>query len=290
MRKRVINRRLAVAVIAAAFAIVGLVYAAWTTNGTGNAYAKAGTSQALSTVDVSASTTATLYPGVSGDVLIKLDNPNPYAVTVTGISGTGTITADAGHSGGTTTGVTLTNQTGRSVTVSGATSNLPDGTAIASYTVRRYDTNGNVQTIGSGCSGTITALTCTETAVPGGTWKYAVTPVRSNWTGTEGPQSASVTVASPSLTFSSSTSVTSLPTTLNGTIAAFVGGQTVTFRLDNASTGTVLSGTLSPTPVPSGGGSSVTVTVPSGTSNGSHTVYAIGSAGDVASASITVSA
>jgi hypothetical protein len=178
---------------------------------------------------------------------------------------------------------------GRSVTVSWAASNLPDGTAIASYTVTRYDTSGNVQTIGSGCSGTIAALTCTESAVPAGTWRYAVTPVRSNWTGTEGPQSPSVTVASPSLTFSSSTTVTSLPTTLSGSIAAFVGGQTVTFRLDNASTGTVLSGTLSPTPVPSGGGSSITVTIPAGTSNGAHTVYAVGSGGtDVASAAITV--
>ena len=178
----------------------------------------------------------------------------------------------------------------RSVTVSWAASTLPDGTAIASYTVKRYDTSGNVQTIGSGCSGTISALTCTETAVPGGTWKYAVTPERSNWTGAEGPQSASVTVASPSLSFSSSTTVTSLPTTLTGSIAAFVGGQTVTFRLDDPTSGPVLSGTLSPTPVPSGGGSSITVTVPAGTTNGSHTVYAVGSGGsDVASAGITVS-
>src|ERR687885_951460 len=150
----------------------------------------------------------------------------------------------------------------RSVTVSWAASNLPDGTAIASYTVRRYDTSGNVQTIGSGCSGTISALTCTETAVPGGTWKYAVTPVRSNWTGAEGPQSASATVASPSLSFSSSTTVTTLPTTLNGTVAAFVGGQTLTYRLDNPTTGTVLAGTLSPSPIPTGGGASVTVTIP----------------------------
>src|ERR671933_920165 len=117
MRKRVINRKLAVAVIAAVCACVGLVYAAWTTNGTGNAYAKAGTAQALSTVDVSASTTATLYPGVSGDVLIKLDNPNPYAVTVTAITGNGTITPDGSHSSCTTTGVTFTNQTGLTLTV-----------------------------------------------------------------------------------------------------------------------------------------------------------------------------
>jgi hypothetical protein len=97
-----------------------------------------------------------------------------------------------------------------------------------------------------------------------------------------------VTVASPSLSFSSSTTVTALPTTLSGSIAAYVGGQTVTFRLDDASTGTVLSSALSPTPVPSGGGSSASVTIPAGTANGSHTIYAVGSAGDVASASITV--
>src|SRR5947207_11924447 len=176
----------------------------------------------------------------------------------------------------------------RSVTVSWTGSTLPGGAAITTYLVKRYDTIGNAQTIGSSCSGTISALTCTETSVPGGTWKYTVSPTLSNWTGAESAQSTAAAVASPSLTFSSSTTVTSLPTTLNGTIAAFVGGQTVTFRLDDPSTGTVLSGTLSPTPVPAGGGSSITVTIPAGTTNGSHTVYAIGNSGDVASAAITV--
>jgi hypothetical protein len=117
MRKSLINRKLAVAVIVAVMALVGLVYAAWTTNGTGSAYAKAGTSAAISTVDVSASTAATLYPGVTGDVLIKLDNPNPYAVTVTAISGNGAITPDAGHSGCTTSGVTFSDQSSLSLVI-----------------------------------------------------------------------------------------------------------------------------------------------------------------------------
>jgi hypothetical protein len=117
MRKRHISRKLAVGVIVAVMAAVGLVYAAWTTNGAGSAYAKAGTAAAISTVDVSASTTATLYPGVTGDVLIKLDNPNPYPVTVTAVTGSGSITADAGHAGCTTTGVTFTNQTGLSLVI-----------------------------------------------------------------------------------------------------------------------------------------------------------------------------
>jgi hypothetical protein len=117
MRKRV-SRKLAVATTVAALSVVGLVYAAWTTNGGGSGYAKAGTAQALTTVDVSASTTATLYPGgPAGDVLIRISNPNPFPVKVTGVAGNGAITADAGHAGCTTTGVSFTDQTGLNVSV-----------------------------------------------------------------------------------------------------------------------------------------------------------------------------
>ena len=117
MRNRVVKKKVAVLTITVCLAAVGLVYAAWTTNGTGSGYAKAGTAQALTTVDVSASTSATLYPGVSGDVLLKIKNPNPYAVTVTAVSGNGSITPDGGHSGCSPTGVTFTDQTGLSINV-----------------------------------------------------------------------------------------------------------------------------------------------------------------------------
>src|SRR6266516_3757332 len=90
--------------------VAGLVYAAWTNTGSGSGYAKAGTAQALTTVDVSASTAATLYPGANGDVLIKVNNPNPYPVRVTDVTGNGTITADSGHATCVTTGVTFTDQ------------------------------------------------------------------------------------------------------------------------------------------------------------------------------------
>jgi hypothetical protein len=96
---------------------VGFVYAAWTTNGSGSGYAKAGTSQALSTVDVSASTGATLYPGSTGDVKLQISNPNAYNVRVTAVSSNGAITADTGHSGCTTTGVTFTNQSSLTIDV-----------------------------------------------------------------------------------------------------------------------------------------------------------------------------
>jgi hypothetical protein len=162
------------------------------------------------------------------------------------------------------------------------------GQNVAGYTVKRYNTAGTAQTVGAGCSGTISGLTCTEAAVPSGTWRYTVTPVQGAWTGSESSQSSSVAVQSPGLSFTSSTTVTSLPATLNANLTNLVPGQAVTFRLDDQNTGTVLSSTLSPTTVPASGAVTATVTIPSGVANGSHTVYAIDGQGDVASASITV--
>jgi hypothetical protein len=102
--------------------VAGLVYAAWTATGGGSGYAKAGTAQALTTVDVSASTTASLYPGADGNVSIEISNPNPYPVEVTDVTGNGAIAADAGHStcgsdAGHPTGVTFTDQTGQTISV-----------------------------------------------------------------------------------------------------------------------------------------------------------------------------
>ncbi|HET7048553.1 MAG TPA: hypothetical protein VFI54_09830 [Solirubrobacteraceae bacterium] len=162
------------------------------------------------------------------------------------------------------------------------------GQNVAGYTVKRYDSGGTAQTVGAGCSGTISGLTCTEAAVPSGTWRYTVTPVQGAWTGSESPQSSSVTVQSPGLSFTSSTTVTSLPATLNANLTNLVPGQAVTFRLDDQNTGTVLSSTLNPTTVPASGAVTATVTIPAGVADGSHNIYAIDGQGDVASASITV--
>jgi hypothetical protein len=162
------------------------------------------------------------------------------------------------------------------------------GQNVSGYTVKRYNAGGTSQTVGAGCSGTISGLTCTEASVPSGSWRYTVTPIQGAWTGAESPQSASATVQSPGLSFSSSTTVTSLPATLSASLTSLVPGQAVTFRLDDQSTGTVLTSTLSPTTVPASGSVTATVTIPAGVANGSHTVYAIDGQGDVASASITV--
>lgn len=92
--------------------LAGASYAAWTTNGTGTASAQAGTSSALTTSAV-AVTTGLLYPnGPAGDVQITVNNPNPYAVRITQVAGTGTVTATGGTGTCTVTGVSLTTQNG----------------------------------------------------------------------------------------------------------------------------------------------------------------------------------
>lgn len=95
--------------------------------------------------------------------------------------------AAAGGNGGAT--ATSVNQgatptasvTGTVVTVSWAARTLANGTAVSGYLVKRYNAATSVeQTILSACTGTIAALTCNETGVPIGSWKYTVTPVIAN--------------------------------------------------------------------------------------------------------------
>ncbi len=160
------------------------------------------------------------------------------------------------------------------------------GAPATGYLVRRFDGSGNVQTIGAGCSGTITTTSCTEASVPQGTWRYRVTPVNANWRGSESAASAAVTISAPALTLDQS-SVGSLPARLSGRITNFAPGQTVSFRLDGLN-GQLLTGTIAPTPVPAGGTATVDITLPAQTAVGTHTIFARGSAGDTATAPISV--
>jgi hypothetical protein len=185
-----------------------------------------------------------------------------------------------------TTGVTPTaTVSGRNVTISWTD---PGGSVpVTGYTVKRYNTTGTVQTLKTACTGTITGLSCTENAVPAGSWRYSVTPiVGTNWKGTESAQSTAVTVGAAAVALTPTT-VSSMPQTLTGTISNYVSGQTVTLRLDTT-TGTVLSGSITPSTVPTSGTATVSVTLPAGTTNGSHKIYPVGSAGDVPFATITV--
>ena len=179
---------------------------------------------------------------------------------------------------------------GRNVALTWAASSFTNGSNVAAYNINRYDAaTGTPATVKNGCAGSITSLSCTENAVPPGTWYYTVTPVQHNWTGPEGPASSNAVVAAPSLTLAAPNFLTSLPATMNGSITGFVTGETVAWRLDDPATGTVLTGSTAPSPVNATGSATASVTIPAGTADGIHTVYAVGSSGaSTASATITV--
>lgn len=69
------------------------------------------------------------------------------------------------------------------------------GSAVTSYTVRRYTSAGALQSITAGCAGAITATTCTENSVPVGRWQYTTQPVKASWAGAESAKSTTVEIA-----------------------------------------------------------------------------------------------
>src|SRR3954451_20025042 len=117
-----------------------------------------------------------------------------YWTPETGSGGSGSAAATSVNQGPTPA---VTTQDGRKVDVSWGASNLDAGQAVDDYTVKRYDADTDtLATTLASCTGTITGLSCTESNVPTGSWKYTVTPqVGHNWVGHEGDKSGAVTVA-----------------------------------------------------------------------------------------------
>ncbi len=96
----------------------GTAYAYFTSSGHGTGSGSVGTMQTVTISSATVNPSTPLLPGGSGDVTLKVTNPNSFAVTLVSVTGTGgTITADSGHPGCTTTGVTFTNQTGLSTVI-----------------------------------------------------------------------------------------------------------------------------------------------------------------------------
>jgi hypothetical protein len=79
----------------AASGVVGTAYALWTTGGTGSITAAASTSQDLTASPATVSG-ALLHPGGTADAAVTVQNPNPYAVTITSVTG-GTVTRARGR-------------------------------------------------------------------------------------------------------------------------------------------------------------------------------------------------
>ena len=219
-------------------------------------------------------------------VVATLTCVGPAALAAWNKSGNGQAAAKAtSMTSGNTPSISVSN---RNVTVSWTAVTMPGGIPVDGYKVFRYNVGGTAFPVTGGCTGTVAGLTCTETAMASGGWRYAVAPVYKLWQGAEGPRSSTATVLAPILNLTGSTNITSFPATLNGTVDNYIPGQTLTMRLDNPTTGQVLTASVTPNSIPAGGTASFQVTVPNTVINGSHTLFAIGNAGDQTSGVFSV--
>jgi hypothetical protein len=111
-----------VAVVVVGFVLTATAaYGYFSSTGSGSGSAGAGTMVTVAVVANAGTPTSPLYPGGTGDVVLRVHNPNPYAVSLVSVVGHGAITADAAHPGCTTTGVTFTDQTGLSQMIAART-------------------------------------------------------------------------------------------------------------------------------------------------------------------------
>lgn len=95
----------------------GTAFAYFTSLGSGSGVASVGTPQDVTVVNASGTVTNLLYPGATGDLLVELDNPNSYPVTIVAIAANGTATGSGGIGSCVTTGVSANTQSGLSITV-----------------------------------------------------------------------------------------------------------------------------------------------------------------------------
>jgi hypothetical protein len=90
--------RLALALSALTITVSGgMTFGSWTVaSSPGSGYAKALSAVDLTVLDASTSATAQLFPGGTGDLYLQVTNSNPFPVTITAVTGAGTITSDKG--------------------------------------------------------------------------------------------------------------------------------------------------------------------------------------------------
>jgi hypothetical protein len=159
---------------------------------------------------------------------------------------------------------------------------LANGEAVDGYEVRRYAVGESTPTVLAGC---VAAGSCTVTSIPDGAWEFTVTPLKGNhWRGPESDRSGTLIVGPTGLDLDQPL-VAALPGALTGRLFGFKGGEAIGFRLDGDD-GDELAG--SPVAAGPAGSADVAIAVPAGTSDGPHTVYAVGAGGSLAAAPILV--
>ena len=147
---------------------------------------------------------------------------------------------------------TLTSPNDSTVTVSWVASTLGTGQAVTGYVVKRYEaTTLAIQTILTACTGTIATVTCTESNLPTGSWRYSVTPkFATNWLGAESDKSLPISTiekdVTPPVNVLTSTVVTGKSFKNQNTIyylGSAAGSFTVTNALTDAASGPASSTT-----------------------------------------------
>jgi hypothetical protein len=125
-------------VTAAVIAILGLAvggaYAMWTAHATGSAaVTAAGAPSTVHVIAVSAGTnpSTALVPGSSGDLVVELNNPNTYPVTIVAIAQNGDVATSGGSGSGTACAGGSSGNTGVSVPTNNAlTVSVASGAAV----------------------------------------------------------------------------------------------------------------------------------------------------------------
>ena len=183
----------------------------------------------------------------------------------------------------------LSGLNGGNVTIDWAASaTVSEGHAASAYTINRYSSPMGSTPVAAtgGCAGQVSALSCTEQAVPAGTWYYAVTPVLDNWKGTEGRRSSAITVSPSTLSITSGQNLTTLPGTLTGgALTSFGSSENVTFHLDSATGTTLLTTPSTVSTGDDGQANGISVAIPSGIADGVHTLVAVGNTSGLTAAS-----
>lgn len=157
--------RTAVVVVATGSAVVlagGVAFAYWTTNGSGTAAAQAGNALGVTPQSGAISVVggSVLYPGSGVPAVINVHNPNPFPVTITGVtlttSSTPSVTGGAG---------TCTNS---AVTLAGGTYSVAANT-IAAGQDGAVATTTNAITMGTnsddGCRNAVFSFSITGTSI-----------------------------------------------------------------------------------------------------------------------------
>lgn len=154
------------------------------------------------------------------------------------------------------------------------------GQPLGSYSTGRYTMERN----GTAAAGTCTAPlspggvvlnTCRETGLAPGSYAYRVTPQLASWSGAASSPT-NVVIPAPTLTFSPAT-LSAPGDSLIGTVDAFLDGAALTYRLENATSGAVLAGTLATFPTAPATAQATSVPIGYGPATGSpHDVYLSG--------------